>query len=133
MTAPWFEIDAVADRMPPPLDDRYRLEDPWGEWAIEGELIPITFAGTTTYGRALVTGHDERGCAVVLPLDPTLVLIHSDPPVARIHGRSDCRDGWKVPSRAGGGGVAAPPPPIPLPDQGVLHRSSGFSTGDEAS
>ena len=80
MTAPWFEIDPAADRAG--IEGRYLLRDPWGDYARPGELIPITFTGPgpVRYGRALVTGHDTDGRAVVLPIDPAVVLIESDPP-----------------------------------------------------
>lgn len=106
MTAAWFEIDPEADRMPPPIADRYRLRDPWGDYARPGEVIPICFAGTTQHGRALVTGHTDHGQAIILPLDPAVVIIHSDPPI-----RAQDSAMLALPARA----------------------ASGFATGGEAS
>lgn len=106
MSAPWFEIDPDRDRMPDPIADRYRLRDPWGDYCQPGDVIPITFAGTNRYGRAVVTGCDADGCAVVLPLDPELSVVGCDIGANFIPGNV-----------------------TPLPTRG----SAPFSTGDEAS
>lgn len=85
MTAPWFEIDREADRLPGPGIERYQLRDPWADYCEDREEIRITFAGSdpVEHCRAVVTGHTPDGSAIVVPLWPPLAVV-GDIPSERI-------------------------------------------------
>jgi hypothetical protein len=109
MTPAWFTIDRTADRVPGPGIARYRLADPWGDYCAEGEELRLTFvgAGPVEHCRAVVTGHDEDGSAIVVPLWP---------PLAVVGGCEIDQDN-----------IPAPVTPLPA------RRNARFSTGGEAS